>query len=259
MKNNKLFAQKLITVLLLVMAIFSVASLDAQLGVNKEYDPDYPGRNASQYEMHAFLKKKIRQNIELADYTALIYVPIVSANDSEAYDCFYGEDGKTIYTAVKVLLKHDYKGNFVSKNKEAIVVVKGGVIGNDDQLHPFGDRHLPSMGLQTGGSFLLTANTPPEEFQNRREKDIPTYFIKFDQFKTKDFQNSTLGNLGFSTGDEFDSFVYKTLKKVKRERKKKDVGFGESSTNVLGTISSISPTVIHAGVGEVLNSRKSMT
>ena len=252
MKNNKLFTQKAITLLLLVIAIFSVASLDAQFGINKEYDPDYPGRNASQYEMHAFLKKKIRQSIELADYTALIYVPNFSANASEAYDCFYGENGKTIYTAVKVLLKHDYKGNFVSKNKEAIVVVKGGIIGDDNQLHPFGDQHIPFVRLKTGGTYLLTASSPPEKFHSRFREDIPVYFIVFDQISIAEGQNSEIQTYGFSTEDEFDSFVYKELKKVKRKRKKKDVGFGESSTRVLGVITSISPTVIHAGVGEVL-------
>lgn len=252
MKNIKPFAQKAIAILLLAIAVCSPNSLNAQLGTIR-FDNPPPRADASKEEKLLYLQSKMVENIEPAEYTALVYVPTISANDSEAYDCFYGEDGKTIYTAVKVQLKYDYKGDFVTKNKEAIVVVKGGIIGDDDQLHPFGDIHIPFVRLKTGGTYLLTAYSPPEEFQNRhRDKDIPVYFIVYEQIRVADGQNSELHYFGFSTEDEFDSFVYKTLKKARKKRKKKDVGFGESSTRVLGTITSISPSTIRAGVGEVL-------
>ena len=220
MKNNKPFAQKAIVILLLVLAFFSINTLSAQFGTIKDAD-NYPGRNAPKEEWHTFMKKKIKQSIELADFTALVYVPSVSANDSDAYDCFYGEDGKTIYTAVKVLLKHDYTGEFVTKNNEAIVVVKGGIIGDDDQLHPFGDRHMHRVRLSTSLTYLLTASSPLERFQNKLHTDIPVYYIKYDQIPYAQAQNLVIQSLGFSTEDEFDSFVYKTLKKARKKRKKK--------------------------------------
>jgi len=169
----------------------------------------------------------------------------------EDYRCFYGEDGKTIYTDLTVEVKYWYKG----KGKDVIHIIrKGGLIGEDDQ-NVF---HVPTPFTPTGETYILLLN------RHASEKDY--IFSKVSHAvvarPTHDFYMVGFHGLLFNDVEEFNRFIARG-DKIKIRGKKKDVGYIKSSMiPVIEYINTVpfdeanppNPTspVIRAGTGEVI-------
>jgi len=178
---------------------------------------------------------------------------IILINEADAFilgtpvseRCFYGEDGKTIYTKIKIKVSHWYKGE---GNRYVHIVLRGGIIGTDEQIL----LHNPGPTIQFDVEYFMLLNKKDEnyEFVPGRASygryvnvysDNP-YIIAFYEV-------------------EFDSIEYlnefvENLDGIRIPSKKKDVGFQKSLSSpdpiVIDNIWLASVGTLHAGVGEVL-------
>jgi len=161
-----------------------------------------------------------------------------------SYECFYGKDGKTIYTKVKIKVKHWYKGE---GNRIIYLINKGGVVGTDRQVN----NNKPRLHLDDEQFMVLS-----KEGENYRfTKNIKASFGRYSDSHYDDFKIISFYDMKFNSIDDLNGFV-KNLQGIKVPNKKKDVGFQESSE--------IEPPIIidedwlaaqgplHAGVGEIL-------
>jgi len=159
-------------------------------------------------------------------------------------ECYYGEDGKTIYTKITFQVDHWYKG----KGENIIYIVKkGGVIGRDRQTSMHGSR--PYTG-KLRKSFLLLNK------KNRDEYEFPFMHSsasgRYSHSRKDDFYIKAFCELKFDSKDAFHSFVTRA-NKVKLPGKKKDAGLEEAKNNPSILINSISSTsVLSAGTGQTI-------
>lgn len=164
-----------------------------------------------------------------------------TAVDSES---FYGEDGKTIYTKIKIKVKHWYKGK---GNRTIYLVRRGGVIGTDEQymLH----RSGPGLYLYKEYFMLLSKEGENYKFVRNAKASSGRYSdTRYDDFKIIAFYD-----MKFDSIDDLNQFV-KPLQKIKVP-KKKDVGFQKSSSEPPVEIDNIwlaAQGTFRAGTGEIL-------
>jgi len=159
--------------------------------------------------------------------------------------CFYGEDGKTIYTKIKIKVSHWYKGN---GNRYIYMVLKGGVIGKDEQTY----LHNPGPGIQFDVEYFMLLDRENENY--RFTANIKASFGRYVNIYSDTPHIRAFYGLKFDSIEHLNEFV-ENLDEMKIPNKKKDVGSQEKSIEAapsideewLGTLSTY-----RAGAGEIL-------
>jgi len=137
-------------------------------------------------------------------------------------ECFYGPDGKTIYTDVSIEVTHWYKG----KGKKNIhLIMKGGIIkelnGGDLIINNQTSNH------HSGGPFMII-DSPYfmvlKQSAMRGYEFIDQYsassYGRYSNYPDNDFYIKTFYDLKFESMDDFETFVSK-VKGVRLSRKKR--------------------------------------
>jgi|GEM_PF-773651 len=134
------------------------------------------------------------------------------------FECFYGDDGKTIYTDITVRVSNWYKG----RGSDMIHIIrKGGVIGEDNQYGEHWSGPYTPMGGQIY-ILLLKQHSSGENYVFSRFSDLVV------ANSTDDFYMVGFHGLIFDNAEEFNQFIAKG-KKIRLPNKKKDVGYIKSS------------------------------
>jgi len=194
----------------------------------------------AQHYKHLSQEEKEEKSIALIDEAEafVLCTPI----DSE---CFYGDDGKTIYTKIKIKVKHWYKGE---GNRIIYLVRKGGVIGIDNQIV----RHRASPSFHLDKDYFMLLNKEGEKY--RFAKNIKASIGKYSDILSNDYHIKAFFDMKFDSVEVFNDFV-KNLKNIKVPNKKKDAGFQEPSNEAPPMIDNewlAGLGQLHAGVGEIL-------
>jgi len=195
----------------------------------------------AQYD-HLSKEQKEQKSIELINETEafILGTPV----DSE---CFYGEDGRTIYTKIKIRVKHWYKGE---DSRIIYIIRKGGIIGEDEQV----SLHMrPSIQFDMDYFILLKKDGENYKFTSNINASHGRYAnIYSDNPVIVGFYGMT-----FSSVDEINEFV-RNLNGIKIPRKKKELGFQKSSSSadiIIDEMWLASLGTLHAGTGEILTIR----
>ncbi len=175
---------------------------------------------------------------------------------------FYGDDGKTIYREVPVLLIHDYKGNL---NCDTIsVIIKGGTMKNfsangiplppDSQypMHNYSARpsSRPLIMLFEPNKWEVTKVLGSKRLFQFVNPKTQTGGIGSAPSIYSDYKLKGLYNLKFQSKEEMHTFL-RQVDGIIIPRKKKDA-FSESSLEEIVIDTDLSLLTVHAGVGEVL-------
>ncbi len=147
---------------------------------------------------------------------------IALINEAEAFilgtpvseKCFYGKDGKTIYTKIKIKVKHWYKGE---GNRIIYLIDKGGVIGTDRQIR----RHKSSPTLYFDKEKFMLLSKEDENY--KFVKNIKASQGRYSETHYDDFKIIAFYSVKFNSIDDLNEFV-KHLEGIKLPNKK-DVGF----------------------------------
>lgn len=131
---------------------------------------------------------------------------ITLINESEAFvlatpvneKCFYGEDGKTIYTKIKIRIKHWYKGE---GSRIIYLIDKGGIIGTDRQIN----RHKPGPILYFDKEKFILLSKENENY--RFVKNIKASQGRYSDTHYDDFKIIAFYDMKFNSIDEFNEFV----------------------------------------------------
>jgi len=167
--------------------------------------------NAQWYD-HFSQEEKERKSIEVintAEYMA----------EGRVLDkkCFYGNDGKTIYTDITLSVNHWYKR---SGEDSIHVVMKGGAIGADQQY----DDHSTGPVLHKNLTyFILLKNKSENTYKLLNENSVSSYG-RYSRSWTDDFHIKAFYDLKFQSVDEFHTFISK-VNGVSIPRKKKMLVF----------------------------------
>jgi len=153
---------------------------------------------------------------------------------------FYGTDGETIYTEVTVEVTHWYKG---SGRQTISLIKKGGAIGLDNQF----EEHDPSPYIPVGKDyiFLLKKGEKKGTYQFIREEDRTAVAQKTSKSYLVGFYS-----LIFKYETDFVKFISnaKGINTSVKKKVKEDAGFSKKMIE----ITSISPSTLRAGVGDIL-------
>ncbi len=159
--------------------------------------------------------------------------------------CFYGDDGKTIYTDITLSVNHWYKR---SGENSIHIVVKGGVVGADQQYREHSTGPIMHKNLNY---FILLKSKSRDTYELLNENSVSSYG-RYSRSWTDDFHIKVFYDLKFQSTEEFHTFISK-INGVSVPRKKKDVGFQKSLDEItIDEISLGSVGNLHAGVGEIL-------
>ncbi len=226
---------RLVIVILLVITYGDLTAQNTDWLLPNETRAEYlerlkrPGKSREVY-----LNKK-RDSIKTKEYVVLGRVV-------ERSFCFYSNEpydlspkGKRIYTAAKIQIIHDYKGNMNVDSGYFLIVQPGGKIGKDSQKGIFRMEPVTQISYDMFGFGFTRGMEGPvllflldKSMVEMTSKDYhpPIYGISTVPtiYSVQDEDDADyMKRLGFQTDVEFDKFIYKTLG-LKRNSKKKDVG-----------------------------------
>ncbi len=165
----------------------------------------------AQYD-HLSKEQKEQKSIELINEAEafVLGTPV----DSE---CFYGSNGKTIYTKIIIKVKHWYKGK---GNRIISIVRKGGVIGSDNQIpiHRYGPSIYKNIDY-----FMLINKTKDGNYEFV-EPNSKASFGRYSDSRYDDFEIIAFYGMKFNSHDDFNSFI-KNMQGIKTSDKKKMLVF----------------------------------
>ena len=171
-----------------------------------------------------------------------------------SYRYFYGDDVKTIYTAITVNVINDYKESISTDS--IILIKKGGIIGVDNQfkVHDsgplLGQNQKYILLLKPNAYAVNSINFGKETFNLINENEMYSCGryarTKLDKFYFRGFYD-----LDFSSEKELNNFLIDADKSINLKKKiiEKSPTQGYSPIVIstdLGTIT------VHAGLGEIL-------
>jgi len=194
----------------------------------------------AQYD-HLSKEQKEQKSIELIDKAKYVVEGVV-----KDHECFYGEDGKTIYTGYTIEIAHWYKG---TGENTIQLIKKGGVIDMDYQVNMHDPG--PSFGVGPRYIFLLRESFKKGTFEFIGTEEA---IAKYKYMSTDKSYLVGFYGLAFNSNEDVNTFFSKA-NKIKMLVKKKDVNFQKSSTSLPINITSINPAVIRAGTDEILTIR----
>jgi len=195
----------------------------------------------AQWYDHLSKEEKEQKSIELIN-DAEVFVAGVPIDSR----CFYGKDGKTIYTRINIKVKHWYKG---TGGRTISVITEGGTIGDDMQYIEHSADPAISFGKEYFLLFRKNDNGDYEYANNSKSS-----FGRYSDTRYDDFEIIAFYEIKFDSIESFHQFIQKS-KSIKIPVKKKDVGY-QTSSKSLGIeidetwLASLGP--LHAGVGQVL-------
>jgi len=200
MKSIEFFSAKILCffVIFLIFTPNILAQKDSQKFTGEEISKARKG-----------LKKWISESI-------IVALVEVGADYEKNIECFYGDDGKTIFTAVKFKVIHNYTENMRTINGEAVVIVKGGIIGLDSQF----DFNLrPEINAVS----LLRLDRPTEnrssKFNGLPAFEATSYPLTFQT--GYGYQAWREEAYQFKSTSKFDGFVYNALGRTMKGKKKR--------------------------------------
>jgi len=195
----------------------------------------------AQWYDHLSQEEKERKSIELINEAETFVMGVLLGSE-----CFYGKDGKTIFTKVNVKVKHWYKGR---GNRNISIITEGGAIGEDQQY--IEHSTAPALRLNKEYFLLLRKNDDGDyEYTNNSNSS----FGRYSDSRYDDFNIIAFYDMKFSSVDSFHEFI-KGWEGIRIPNKKKDVGF-KTSSNLPDIVideewlASLGP--LHAGVGQIL-------
>jgi len=197
----------------------------------------------AQWYDHLSKEEKEQKSIELIN-DAEVFVAGVPIDSR----CFYGKDGKTIYTRINIKVKHWYKG---TGGRTISVITEGGTIGDDMQYIEHSADPAISFGKEYFLLFRKNDNGDYEYANNSKSS-----FGRYSDTRYDDFEIIAFYDVKFNSIDELNEFV-RNLEGIKVPSKKKDLGFQKSSSSADTIVIdevwlSDSVGTLHAGTGEIL-------